>query len=289
MNSRLDVALVTCRRLPEPDPDARPLSEALAAAGIRHAVRAWDDETVDWSRARLTLLRSCWNYPRHASRFLAWAGSVARVSRLLNPFRTVRWNLHKGYLLELRRRGVPTVPTQLVERGTRASLVEILRRHGWERAVVKPAISAASLETILVTPDVVEEGQRHLERLTQRGDVLVQPYLESVEGYGERAVVMIEGKVTHAVRKNPRFSGQDERVSDEAVPIAPAEEEVALRASRAAGGPFLYARADLAPGPDGEPLVMELELIEPSLFFRQGPAALESLVAGLRRRLEGLV
>ena len=97
----MDVALVTCRELPEPDPDAAPLTAALATAGITAALVSWDDAGVDWSRPRLTVLRSCWNYPLHREAFVAWAEHAHRVSRLWNPLPVVRWNSHKGYLLEL--------------------------------------------------------------------------------------------------------------------------------------------------------------------------------------------
>jgi hypothetical protein len=106
-----------------------------------------------------------------------------------------------------------------------------------------------------------------------------------VEGHGERALVWIDGELTHAVRKSPRFEGQDETVSSEAMEISSAEAALALRTLGAVDGPLLYARVDVALGPDGEPVVMELELVEPSLFFPQCGHALERFVAGIRRRL----
>ena len=78
----VDVALVSCQTLPEPDPDAAPLSAALAAAGIASEVVAWDGPGVDWSRARLTVLRSAWNYPQHYDPFLVWAAATAKLSDL---------------------------------------------------------------------------------------------------------------------------------------------------------------------------------------------------------------
>ncbi len=284
----MDVALASCVELPEPDPDEAPLAAALAAAGIEAEIVGWDDPAADWSRARLTLLRATWNYPLAPARFLAWAEAVARVSELWNPLAAVRWNLHKGYLLELAERGVPVAPTALVRRGSEQPLAEILAARGWREAVVKPAVSAASYRTVRVGAGEPESGEAHLRALAADGDVLVQRYLPSVEDHGERALVWIDGELTHAVRKTPRFEGEDESVSPAAVAIAPAEAALALAAlaaGRAAASPLLYARVDLAPGPDGEPVVMELELIEPSLFFPQSPAALERFVAAVGRRL----
>lgn len=280
----MDVAIATCRVLPEPDPDAAPLARALADACVRAETVAWDDPEADWSRARLTVLRSTWNYPEDPSAFEAWVGRVECVSALWNPPAVVRWNLHKRYLVELAERGIPTVPTEVVERGSRATLAEIAARRGWDAVVVKPAVSAASFGTMRCDRNGLDAGEAHLRKFVAERDMLVQPYLRSVEGYGERALVWVDGEVTHAVRKSPRFAGEDESVSD-AMAISAEEEDLARRAVEVVPERLLYARIDVAPGPDGEPVVMELELMEPSLFFDQGPRALERFVAGIRARL----
>jgi glutathione synthase/RimK-type ligase-like ATP-grasp enzyme len=281
----MDVALASCRRLPEPDPDMPPLRAALAGAGLEAQVLAWDDPAADWSAARLTVLRSTWDYPHRPAAFLRWVDAVAAVSALWNPPAAVRWNAHKRYLLDLEARGVPVAPTALLRRGSRRMLRSLLAERGWETAVIKPAVSASSFRTMRVGAGDVDAGEEHLRALLAERDVLVQRYLPSVEGHGERALVWIDGALTHAVRKRPRFAGQHESVSAEAVPIAPAEEELARRALAAVDAPVLYARVDMAPGPAGEPVVMELELIEPSLFFPQSAAALERYVAAILRLL----
>jgi glutathione synthase/RimK-type ligase-like ATP-grasp enzyme len=281
----VDVALVSCRELPEPDPDAGPLASALAAAGIDARVLAWDDPRAPWAETRLAVLRSPWNYPHHLQAFLTWAARVASFAELWNPLHVVRFSAHKGYLLALEQAGVPVTPTVLLPRGSRTTLTALLAERGWDEAVVKPVVSAASFRTRRVHAARPEEGEVHLRHLVRERDVLVQRYLPAVEDHGERALVWVDGALTHAVRKSPRFEGEAECVSREAVPISPAEADLARRALAAAPGPLLYARVDVAPGPGGDPLLMELELVEPSLFFAQGPIALERLVAALRRRL----
>lgn len=296
---RIDVALATCAVLPEPDADMEPLLEAVRDAGLRVEPLAWDALNADFASARLTVLRSTWNYPEHPAEFLAWVQRVARVTTLCNPPEVVRWNAHKSYLLDLQARGVPVVPTRVVRRGDVVHLADVMTEHGWRDArdvVVKPAVSAGSRDTLRVRPGDVERGEAHLRALAAREDVLVQPYLPSVEGHGERAIVCIDGAPTHAVRKSPRFFGDAESVSA-AVPIAPDEAALAHRAIAAAVAavpaagvstddvPLLYARVDVARGDDGAPVLMELELIEPSLFFAQSPRALAQYVAALGRRL----
>jgi glutathione synthase/RimK-type ligase-like ATP-grasp enzyme len=287
----VDVALASCLELPEPDADEQPLLDALRAAGLSAEVLPWDDPGAEdaFAAARVTVLRSTWNYSVQPDAFLAWIDRTATRAALWNGRDAVRWNAHKSYLLDLERRGVATVPTHLLKRGEQATLAEVMRARGWTAAVVKPAVSGGSRETIRVqgADGELAAGAAHLRRLLAVEDVLVQPYLESVEGYGERALVWIDGALTHAVRKSPRFLGDDESVS-EAQPIAQDEARLAERAVDAAvavAGPLLYARVDVARGPDGQPCVMELELIEPSLFFPRAPHALERYVAAVRARM----
>jgi hypothetical protein len=179
------------------------------------------------------------------------------------------------------------VPTALVRRGSGVTLAAIVAERGWRDVVVKPAVSASSFRTRRFRPDEQAAGGRFLAELSAERDALVQPYLASVEDHGERALIQVDGELTHAVRKSPRFAGEDESVSAAAVPILPAERELARRTFATIGWPVLYGRVDLAPGPAGEPLLMELELIEPSLFFAQGPLALERFVRACARLLAG--
>jgi len=282
----LDVALATCVSLPEPDADLEPLLSALRAAGLSTEALAWDDPEADFGAARVTLLRSTWNYSERPEAFRAWVDRTAAVTSLWNPATTVRWNAHKGYLLDLQARGVPAVPTRLLKRGEAVTLGEVVREQGWTEVVVKPAVSGGSRATIRVRPADLARGEAHLRALLCGEDALVQPYLAAVEGHGERAIVTVEGRPTHAVRKSPRFLGDPESVSS-AVPIEPDEAALAGRALEAAPGPLLYGRVDVVRGADGAPRVMELELIEPSLFFAQSPSALEAYVAAVRRRVSG--
>ena len=162
--------------------------------------------------------------------------------------------------------------------------------------MIKPAVSAGSFRTLRVRRAELERGQAHLDLVLADQDALVQPYLPSVEDYGERALVWIDGALTHAVRKSARFSGDPQRVSD-AVAIAPDEAALAERilarlpdvANLPDPAPLLYARIDLARDAGGRPCLMELELIEPSLFLTRSPQALARLAAGIRTRLRPIL
>jgi O-ureido-D-serine cyclo-ligase len=288
----LDVALVTSAALPDLDPDDRPLAAALAARGFSVAPVRWDAPGFDWAAIRMALVRSPWDYYQRYEEFLAWAAQVAAVTRLENPLPVLAWNLDKRYLAALAAAGAPVVPTALLERGTRLDVAALAAARGWERLVVKPAVSADSWETIVVERGELERAQRHLDRLLPERAMLVQPYLDAVETAGERCLVAIEGEISHAVRKNAltrggRWAGLPEGV---AVPIADDERRTALEllaTARRLGGfaPTLYARVDLVRDREGRPRLLELELAEPTLVLAGAPAGLARLVAAIERRL----
>jgi hypothetical protein len=285
---RCDVALVTCRDLPELDPDDRPLAAALSERGLTVAVVAWDDPAFDWSATGLALLRNPWDYFHRLDEFLAWAARVEQVTRLENPLAVVRWNLHKGYLVELAARGAPVVPTALVRRGERLDLATRAAGEGWRGVVVKPAVSADSWETHVVPAADLATAQAHLDRLAAARDVVVQPFLDAVETEGERCLVFLEGRYSHAVRKNPITRGGRWAGLPEGSPVAAAPDELAAaeRVLAAAGlGPLLYARVDLVRDAAGAPRLLELELAEPTLFLADAPAGLTRLADAVARRL----
>lgn len=279
------VALATCMNLPEPDPDQPLLLDALAARGLTPTMMAWDDPSADWSSVRACVIRSTWNYYRAIDRFMAWAERTARVTTLWNPLSIVRWNVDKRYLQSLEKKGVPIVPTRFVGRDEATSLRDVMRELSAEVVVVKPAISAASFATVKVDEGEASRaaGEAHLRELVARGDVLVQPYVPSVERYGERSLIWIDGAMTHAIRKSPRFGGEHENVSA-AMPIADDERALAERALETIAEPLLYARIDLARDERGGPMIMELELLEPSLFLAQHPPALDRFADAIARR-----
>jgi glutathione synthase/RimK-type ligase-like ATP-grasp enzyme len=284
-NDAMRVLLATCRELPEPDPDDRLLVNVLEQRGITARYAAWDDPGEHWE-ADLVVLRSTWNYYLNPVQFLEWAESVGRAARLVNPLDVIFWNHDKRYLLELERSGVPIVPTRRLERGQEAALDRVMHSQHWQDVVIKPAISAASYRTRRFDDRSVEEGNEHLSGLLKSGDALVQEYMPAVESHGERSLVWIDGTFTHAVRKSPRLAGGAEDVS-EAVAIDTQERKVGEAALASIDpGKLLYARVDVVPDSSGQPRVMELELIEPSLFFLQCLPAVERFADGILARLK---
>lgn len=278
----MNIALATCAQLPEPDTDEQILLAALRQRGAQPRMVAWDDPAASLEGADLCVIRSTWNYYHQHARFIAWVDSAARATRLCNDSAIVRWNSHKRYLVELAERGAPVVPTEVCAAGSVAQLDEVLDRRGWSEAVVKPAVSAGSFETRRLTRDNTAEHQPWFSGLVADRDMMVQPYVRSVNGHGERCLVFIDGELSHSIRKNPRFADGHESVSGP-LPVSDDERAAAESILASVAAPLLYARVDLARDERGAPQLMELELIEPSLFLMQHTPALERFADAIIR------
>jgi glutathione synthase/RimK-type ligase-like ATP-grasp enzyme len=291
------VALVNDHRWidpPDPDDYARRiltedacLAEALERRGARVKRVDWADPAVDWRSFDIALIRQVWDYFERYPAFMRWLDRVADATRVVNPVDVIRWNAHKRYLVELAAAGVPTVPTRIVERCAEPpSLAELLAEAGCGEAVIKPAVSGAGRETYRVRPGDADALAATWRWLAQSEDMLVQPFMPAIVESGEVSVMVIDGEATHAVRKIAapgEFRVQDDH-GGTVHPHRPdrAESAVAERAIAAVPGEVAYARVDLVASGDG-PVVMELELIEPELFFRHCTEAAGRLAARLLR------
>ena len=192
----LDVALITCSRLPDLDPDDRLVVGPLLDLGVRVTPAVWDDPSVDWERFDLSILRSTWDYTDDRDGFVAWARSVPR---LLNPPEIVAWNTDKRYLEDLAAVGVPAVATTWIASSDAIDLPTA------GEFVIKPSIGAGSIDAQRY--DLGDAGSRdlataHVRRLTDVGrTVMLQPFAHAIDDVGETAVILIDGGFSHAVRK----------------------------------------------------------------------------------------
>ncbi len=259
------LAWVTCCELPEADHDEALALDYLNANGFETTPEPWDG-TVAWAQFDAAIIRSCWNYYYDPEAFLGWVDHVASVTRLVNPAPVISWNIDKLYLLELAQKGVPVVPTS-------HSL-----NPNWNKFVIKPRVSASSYMTRVFDSTQWDEAGLFMMEVK---NPIVQPYMQSVEGEGERSIMWINGEFTHAIRKSPRFSDGEESVS-EAYDPTPEEIKLAKLALEAAPAGLSYARIDVMRDDSGTLCISELELIEPSLFLKQNSRALEYLADALR-------
>jgi hypothetical protein len=277
------VALATCSQLPDLDKDDVPLIAALAERGVTAEPAVWDDPAVDWQAYDLVLVRSTWDYsPRH-DEFLAWARSLPKVA---NSADVIEWNTDKRYLRVLEDAGIPVIPTIWLDPARHLSKRAVhTRMPAFGDFVVKPVVSAGAKNTGRYQPVSAQSRAKaiaHAVRLLDDGRwVMIQPYVTSVDTAGETCLIFIDGELTHAVRKNALLTGPAEDTSElyaeeekEAFEATPAQIEVAERAlavaREATGAELTYARVDLVSGDDGVPMVIELELTEPSLWMKYG-------------------
>ena len=291
------IALVTAAAARDLDEDLPPLESALRNAGADVTIAEWD-RPHDWSRFDLALLRSTWDYPQRLAEFFAWAQAVSRETKLLNPLPVVKWSSDKHYLRDLAEKGTPTVLTRFVEPGESPErrIAELLSAPDVGEFVVKPAVGAGSKDAQRFGREEQGDAARHAQRmLNEKRSVLLQPYLNKVDQLGETALLYFEGEFSHAIRKGPLLKRKEgpttELFAKESITArVPDAAELRVGAQALQAAPFdtpLYARVDLIRDQQGEPVVLELELIEPSLFFPFAAGSADRFAAAAVRRAKG--
>jgi glutathione synthase/RimK-type ligase-like ATP-grasp enzyme len=286
------VALATYATLPKLTDDDRRLIPALEARGIRSTAEVWDDAAIDWTVYDAVLIRSCWDYHLRPTEFLAWVMRLESAGvPLWNPPSVIRWNAEKAYLRELEARGVPVVPTRWIERGDPVLLEDVLRGAGWDAAVVKPAIAATAYQTWSTSLANAAADDVRFRALTSAGRVLVQPFVDAVTADGEWSLMFFGGNYAYAVLKRP-LAG-DFRVQNEfggtVEPRDPGLDLITQASGMLSALPFdrsacLYARVDGCVV-DGRLVLMELELLEPALFFGMHSSGADLFARALADRL----
>lgn len=244
------------------------------------SLRGWDVSFVPW-RARVgwerydaVVIRTTWDYYRHPREFVAVLKRIASQTRLENPLKIVLWNLDKEYLLDLDAWGVPIIPTMIADRRTTGTeLWRSIRNFGTAEVVVKPAISANSSNTHRIRIDSLE-SRKKLASLAPTGRWLIQPLIASVLDEGELSLFYFGGHFSHAISKTPvpgdyrvqeEHGGRLQSITPDSNVRSAADQVIS-----AIGRNLLYARVDLVRHEDRW-LLMELELIEPSLYFNMDP------------------
>jgi hypothetical protein len=276
------VAIVTCRG-EDVDPDSPLLLAALARANVASDLVIWDDPAVRWTDYDLVVLRSTWDYAGRRDEFLTWAKSVPT---LVNPYPVVVYSTDKHYFGDLLAQGLAVVPSQFCDVGETPTFPE-------GDFVIKPCVGAGSIEADRYRADEHERARAHVARLHAMGrDVVIQPYVSAVDVMGERALIFIDGQFSHAMTKGAMLnvSQLDRNALFRREQMSRAEAEpdaLALaHAVLAHGGwdQLLYARVDMVRTETGWAL-MELELVEPSLFLAYDDAAADKLANAIARRL----
>lgn len=265
------IAFVTYAKKPDLTPDDRLAVDALQRVGAQTDALCWDDPRADWKRYAAVVVRSCWDYHLRPAEFAAWLEAREQDGTpLWNPAAVLRWNMDKAYLAGLAGRGALLPPTIWLERGSRAELGAILEENGWTEAVVKPSISASAYQTRIARLPAAQADQRALDEILKSSGALVQEFLPQVSQHGEWSLIFFGKQFSHAALKRAgegEFRVQSEYGgSEHAGTPSPALIEQARAVLDSVPGELLYARVD-GVEVDGRLVLMELELIEPVLFF----------------------
>lgn len=260
----------------------------LAERGWATIEVPWTSPDVDWNQFAAVVIRSPWDYHHRLDEFLAVIDTIeASEALLLNSAAIVRWNVDKTYLRGLEQRGLPIVPTQWLKSPTRGQLASCFEHFATDEIVIKPTIGAGATDTFRIKLD--RWPAQDLELLYKNRMAMVQPFLPSIIQQGEWSLFYFGGRYSHTILKTP--APGDFRVQEEygshLVAVVPSDDLLVLAeaAVDAIIEPTAYARVDLVRLPDDSPALIELELIEPSLYFPFCEASPSRFAAAIDQRL----
>lgn len=248
------------------------VADCLESRGVQVDNVSWRSPTVKWDDYDMVIIRSPWDYQQAADEFITVLETIDASSAVLwNPIDVVRWNVRKTYLQELHDRGITIVPTQFVQSPTDSQIRGMFEVFETDQIIIKPVVGANANDTFWLRRDSSASDLQQIELLYSGRLALLQPFIPSVIEYGETSLIFFDGEHSHSVLKTPKAG--DFRVQEEhgsrIQSIAP--DSALIEFSRRALAPIpqrtLYSRVDLVTLPNGEPAVMELELIEPSLYL----------------------
>lgn len=244
----------------------------------------WRDTGADWDQYDAVYLCTAWDYPDYFDEFIALLNRIeASSTMLVNDLSLVRWNMRKTYLRDLEAAGAGIVPSLWFEDFDGDTIGRWFDVHGTDTVIIKPVVGANSQDTFVLHNPIDNDTQSLLRVAFQNRAYLVQPFVESIRTEGEFSLFYFGGEFSHAILKRPasgEFRSQEEygsqikNVQPEAALLNAGAKIVALIEPQP-----VYVRVDLIRGPDGRLLLMELELIEPSLYLRTDDGAAERFAA----------
>jgi glutathione synthase/RimK-type ligase-like ATP-grasp enzyme len=281
-----NIALLTCQRLPHLFETDQTLIPLFKQRGIHAEAAIWDDPAIDWKKYDALVIRNTWDYYTKSDAFINWLKYIRdNKITMLNSAEVVLQNVHKFYLRDFEKEGIRIIPTIFSDRREPTSL-DALKQKQWNTVVIKPAISAGSYQT--KTYNVNELSQQSLGELLSDNDWLIQPFLPEIE-QGELSMIYINGKFSHAAVKKPKdgdfrvqrqYGGKYQLIDPDASLLAVAGKVIAQVPQQ-----LLYARVD-GVMINNEFHLMELELIEPDLYFELDETIKTRFISAIEERLK---
>lgn len=273
MTEKIDIGLLTCKAYPELQNDFVLLQDELKKQG--HNVRPviWNQMEVDWSNFKNLVFCSVWDYTKNYNLFHKWLSAREKQCNLINSAEIIRWNLNKSYLHHFEKQNIPVIPTVWIYEENQLTYLNF----EWSDVIVKPSVGAGSsgmkkFESLRQ----IDKVKSHIQFLLEDCNVMIQPYLESADSYGETAMIYFDGKLSHTVKRplGGHKGTADERVAT-ATHIEPTEDQLEIGKKVIQCLPFkpTYIRIDLLKDNNDKDVVLEVEMIEPSLFLKTSEAA----------------
>jgi glutathione synthase/RimK-type ligase-like ATP-grasp enzyme len=271
------IAFVTYGQFQELATDDNLTAQCLSQQGIEVHSVSWDSTLVEWKQFDKIILRSTWDYHLRIEEFNLWLESMQQQGNLLyNPGEVIQWNMNKVYLKELSEKGVLIPSTIWLRQFACVQLKEVLTDRGWDKAVIKPTISASAYQTWLISPQTAAEDQYQLDKMLESGEVMIQEFVKEIQTKGEWSLVFFNKQFSHAVLKQTKTNDFRVQSSYGGTATALAPPSFILREAKRIisliDAPLLYARIDGIEAA-GNFILIEVELIEPSLFLSQAPGA----------------
>lgn len=290
-----DLVVVTCDKYEQPETtnpyienvllEDRLVQEAFEAMGLRVIRKSWSTKNFDWSNTKAALIRTTWDYFDRYEEWQNWLEKVSSVTRLINPIELIRWNMDKHYLGDLQKKGVNIPETLYIETGSKATLQALHSQTAWTETILKPCVSGAARHTYKLNPENIEAHEIIFQQLTSKEAFMLQPFQKNVVSKGEISLMVMGGQFTHAVLKIAKPG--DFRVQDDfggtVHNYSPSKEEMAFAEKAVAAchpHPY-YARVDIIRDNNDQLAVIELEMIEPELWFRLKPKAANELASAV--------
>jgi glutathione synthase/RimK-type ligase-like ATP-grasp enzyme len=277
----MKIALLTCEKLPDLTPQDRPLIAQLARHDITATAVIWDDPSINWNDFDYLVFRNTWDYFEKETEFNLWLDQIEKLGiKTLNPIAIIKQNKHKFYLREMEQQGIKILPTLFIDKTTNLNLKELMPSH-WKKAVLKPAFSAGSYLTEVFEATDIEKINTQYKTIASEKDLLLQQFMPEIQTVGETSFIFFNKKFSHAVNKKPvpgdfriqvQFGGIYRLTHPNDELIAKAQKIVDTFT-----GKLLYARVD-GIVIDNELHLMEVECIEPDLYFNLSEGSLERFV-----------
>jgi glutathione synthase/RimK-type ligase-like ATP-grasp enzyme len=280
----MKIALLTCEKLPELTAADQLLIPALAKHNIVAKPAIWSDKKINWNDFDYLIFRNTWDYFEKETEFNLWLDQIEKLGiKTLNTIGIIKQNKHKFYLREMEKQGISILPTVFIDKTNSLDLSELIPSH-WKKAVIKPAFSAGSYLTEVFEVRDIQKINNDYKNLAEEKELLLQEFMPEIQIAGETSFIFFNKKFSHAVNKKPvegdfrvqsQFGGEYTLVQPSQELIKKAQKIVNTFPEN-----LLYARVD-GIIIDSELHLMEIECIEPDLYFDISEGALERFVASI--------